>query len=150
MLQKSSGALTCAGKMFGLASAWDRLGSAVPVTIPHTAPQSHTRGTHTLSARSTDTGTCVMSNDCLLGEQREEALQHSAAHCLYFLHNIRRAAFHLFLKHVCICVRSCSDARWGCVIVTSMRPSSSVTRVGLPGNRRLGLGGKGKPSPVAV
>lgn len=126
---------------------------AVPclLTIRRTAAQSHTRSKFILRTQSTYMGACVMFNNCFLCEQREEAFQYPTAHCLYFLNNFSRAAFHLFLKCVCICVRYCSDALWTCVAMTSAGPSRPVTRAGLPGNHSaFRTGENGKSSPVAI
>lgn len=121
------------------------------LTIPHRASQSQTRGKFILRTRSTYRGTCVMLDDCFLCEQREEAFQYPTAHCLYFLNNLSRAAFHLFLKYVCICTRYCSDALWMCVIMTSTSLCSPVMRAGLPGNHSaVRTWENGKSSPVAI
>jgi len=76
----------------------------------------------------------MMFHNYFLCEKREVTFQHPAAHCLYFLNNLRKAAFDLFLKYAYICIRYCSDALWMCVIMASTSLSSPVMRVGLPGN----------------
>lgn len=130
-------------------NTWNCLGSPVSVdnstyrfSVTHKG-QIHPQNTEHIHRNMRD----VTFNNCFLCEQSEEAFQYLTLHCLYFLSNLSRPAFHLYLKYICICIRYCSDALWMCVIMTSTSLSSPVMRAGLPGNHSWE---NGKSSPVTI